>query len=88
MSNLNNISDRTSSTSGTAATAARTQIWRGSDMKRLSSSYSSMVTQSLQSFSCFWPNLTVSHRRSQIQEPTEEEILCELHKHPHLNLQR
>lgn len=27
-----------------------------------------------------------SHCRSQIQEPTEEELLCELRKHPHLEL--
>ncbi|TWW67002.1 Two pore calcium channel protein 2 [Takifugu flavidus] len=25
--------------------------------------------------------------KSQVQEPTEEELLCQLHKHPHLNLQ-
>lgn len=31
-------------------------------------------------------NLPFLHCRSQIQEPTEEELLCQLRKHPHLEL--
>lgn len=94
------ICNRTSSTSGTAVTAVLLQMWRGSDMKPLSSSSSSKLTlllyckdlvlkSQLTSFSnpsSFLHDLLVLLCREQIQEPTEEELLCQLHQHPHLHL--
>lgn len=89
-------SNRTSSTSGTAVTAAPLQMWRRSDMKLLFSSCSSgsklasvgrLRTINADAVFCCFSSLCFVFVREQIQEPTEEELVCQLHQHPHLHIQ-